>query len=204
MIYLFPNSIHEAANLLDQVKPGWEKQIDINRLAMNDDELCILGQLYGDYVEGRRRLFLNSYILPDVIFGSHSSIDRWIDEINRRLNKLLDFWSAMKLLVQGKKVRRKTWPKNEYWEYLPMGGIQHKSHKSEVNINAPLGCHLLDDWELYEEPLIFSQLKAGEKFYVLPDMQQQFTKCNGARKEAIYDGYKIMYMLDTMEVERIV
>ena len=47
--------VSEAAKWLDGVEPGWHKKIDRETLDIGDCEYgCVLGQLYGDYLAGRR------------------------------------------------------------------------------------------------------------------------------------------------------
>jgi hypothetical protein len=41
-----------AAAMLDRVKPGWRDRIDPATLDLRSNELCVLGQLYGDYRRG--------------------------------------------------------------------------------------------------------------------------------------------------------
>lgn len=41
-----------GAQLLDQVRPGWERDIDTERLDVSSVLNCPLGQLYGDYHTG--------------------------------------------------------------------------------------------------------------------------------------------------------
>lgn len=48
--------VARGAALLDEKRPGWEKEINLNRLLMYEPCLCILGQLYGMYYQGRDRL----------------------------------------------------------------------------------------------------------------------------------------------------
>lgn len=38
-----------GARLLDDIKPGWYKLIDLGQLDMGNCYRCILGQVYGDY-----------------------------------------------------------------------------------------------------------------------------------------------------------
>ncbi len=44
--------VRRGAALLDQKKRTWFKSIDLDGLAMWDGSACILGQTYGEYVEG--------------------------------------------------------------------------------------------------------------------------------------------------------
>ena len=41
-----------GAGLLDQHRPGWYNQIDLNKLDQSSAYVCVLGQLYGEYYKG--------------------------------------------------------------------------------------------------------------------------------------------------------
>lgn len=47
---LHSNASH-GARYLDQFKPGWFKQIDLDRLQLHDCTRCVLGQLYVDMID---------------------------------------------------------------------------------------------------------------------------------------------------------
>ena len=42
-------TIREAADILDEMVPGWYKKINLDTLDMGENKLCILGQVYGNY-----------------------------------------------------------------------------------------------------------------------------------------------------------
>lgn len=44
--------VERGARLLDLMRPGWAREIALDRLAMESCDECILGQLYGDYLSG--------------------------------------------------------------------------------------------------------------------------------------------------------
>jgi hypothetical protein len=44
--------VRRGAELLDRHRPGWEREVDIERLHMGNTVDCLLGQLYGDYESG--------------------------------------------------------------------------------------------------------------------------------------------------------
>lgn len=48
-----------GAELLDQRKPGWAAMVNLDRLAMESCDDCILGQVYGHYFDGRAELELS-------------------------------------------------------------------------------------------------------------------------------------------------
>jgi hypothetical protein len=53
--------VARGAALLDQYRPGWTGEIDVHELRIESGSDCVLGQLYGDYGEGRERIgILNS------------------------------------------------------------------------------------------------------------------------------------------------
>ena len=45
-----------GAVLLDAEYPGWAEEIDLDTLDMGDCIECVLGQLYGDYMDGMAAL----------------------------------------------------------------------------------------------------------------------------------------------------
>lgn len=47
-----------GAELLDELYPEWEKQIDLDLIDMADGDRCIVGQLFGDYEGGLHDLGL--------------------------------------------------------------------------------------------------------------------------------------------------
>ena len=53
----FETQARKGAELLDQHMPGWEDQIDLATLDGVSTNDCILGQLFGHYFDGCRRLF---------------------------------------------------------------------------------------------------------------------------------------------------
>lgn len=44
--------IERGAALLDQNAPGWERTIDLDQLSLSSTSYCIVGQVYGDYIDG--------------------------------------------------------------------------------------------------------------------------------------------------------
>jgi len=50
------SAAYAGALLLDEERPGWENEIDVDQLDMGHGGHCILGQLYGGYSDGLIRL----------------------------------------------------------------------------------------------------------------------------------------------------
>ena len=44
--------VTRGAAILDQKKPGWEREIDLASLELSDSCHCVLGQIYGHYCDG--------------------------------------------------------------------------------------------------------------------------------------------------------
>lgn len=90
--------VRRGAKMLDRLRPGWEHEIVVERLNMNDAYDCILGQLYGYYWEGLANIGLNkgAYHGFDLHWGRCSErvyskrnsqlTALWIAEINQRRN----------------------------------------------------------------------------------------------------------------------
>lgn len=49
--------VQRGIELLDKERPGWRSEIDLHKLDMGEYNICILGQLYGDYGKGADKLF---------------------------------------------------------------------------------------------------------------------------------------------------
>lgn len=46
-------AVAKGAKLLDQLLPGWHKQVKLSKLDMENGSLCMMGQLFGRSVEGK-------------------------------------------------------------------------------------------------------------------------------------------------------
>lgn len=44
--------VARGAALLDEKRPGWERKIDLAVFALDDGCKCVVGQLFGDYIDG--------------------------------------------------------------------------------------------------------------------------------------------------------
>jgi hypothetical protein len=49
-------AVSKGAQLLDKLEPVWWRKINTYLLAMGNPQTCILGQIYGDFVHGTKRL----------------------------------------------------------------------------------------------------------------------------------------------------
>lgn len=81
--------VAKGAALLDEVMPGWADRIDLDTLAFPSCDHCVLGQLYGHYVNGR--LFLDEVYLPvrdAFVVSGQAAYDAlrtaWVSEIIQR------------------------------------------------------------------------------------------------------------------------
>jgi len=64
---MFEAEVRRGAMVLDCEIPGWEDKLDLWRLAMNDANWCVLGQLYDDFTDGLFRLHGTTF--PKTILG---------------------------------------------------------------------------------------------------------------------------------------
>lgn len=85
-----------GASLLDRTHPHWEYKVSIPRLKMHDPFLCVLGQIFGHFVDGLRALEIPSasaqvwmhgfYIPPGAwIFPWSQLKHSWTREIEQRI-----------------------------------------------------------------------------------------------------------------------
>lgn len=57
--------VQAGAALLDEKRPGWDQEIDLDTLALESECLCVLGQLFGKFAYGLDVLKLpRSYVAP--------------------------------------------------------------------------------------------------------------------------------------------
>lgn len=85
-----------GASVLDEIRPGWENEIDTDKLAIWDGDRCIIGQLSGThYVAGIDRVFGPDLDADNEFFAEHGfntcnvsapvELDgAWIYQIERR------------------------------------------------------------------------------------------------------------------------
>lgn len=64
--------VANGAALLDAEVPGWADKINLDTFDMSYPRTCILGQLFGEYVDGRAALNLNVVTDDDVRHGFDS------------------------------------------------------------------------------------------------------------------------------------
>jgi hypothetical protein len=171
----YPLTIAEAAKRLDKEKPGWEGKININTLDMTNYRLCILGQLYGEYDIGQRTLFGGPYpsiTTQDVIFGDNVDTSQWIKEIDAR--KGFDFYTALKLMHEGKKVQ--CTDKDGKNRILCKYGdkIIDASESDCSGANPCIFVFMDKKFKLYN-PLTFENVKVGQKF-TLKSTKAKFIK----------------------------
>ena len=50
------SAVKRGVKALDKGRPGWEKEIDLTRLDLSEPNVCMLGQLYGNYTRGLNAL----------------------------------------------------------------------------------------------------------------------------------------------------
>ena len=170
MEYVFPNSIEEAAIMLDRVKPGWENKIDVERLNMGEYDRCILGQLYdGHYNEGIKELFnKNTYDNTtknrSEIFCSADSKDTWLSEINKRLNpqsQTRDFAWALGQLKAGKRVTREIWG-NQYLVFAGLETLVFFDTKGDSHCKIVMDNFLANDFKVVTPTI--DEVAVGETF----------------------------------------
>ncbi len=51
-INLYRARVKKGADLLDEKAPGWDGKLCISTLKMSHCDRCVLGQVYGNYVDG--------------------------------------------------------------------------------------------------------------------------------------------------------
>ena len=78
--------VDNGATLLDEKRPGWFREIAMDRLAMSNCTDCVLGQVYGSYWSGCNALGLMPFRDSYGFFTKTEKYEYW--------NLLADLWRA--------------------------------------------------------------------------------------------------------------
>jgi hypothetical protein len=95
--------VARGAALLDEKRPGWAAEIDLDDLEMGSCFSCVLGQLFGEFADGADELFPDDWVASEEDVrhgfdapanlasweanGLYESMDAaWSLEIRRRTN----------------------------------------------------------------------------------------------------------------------
>jgi hypothetical protein len=160
MTYQYPTSISDAAAILDKAIPSWEKKINLNILDMCIYNLCILGQIYGNYRVGMEVLFggHKESWTNDEILGKNTPYEKWIKEIQARsanADEVRDFAWALRQLYEGKKVSHPA-RGEKFFEKSPIGYL---SNDARHHLGVPCLNQLItlnDGWNIYEPEIMLS------------------------------------------------
>lgn len=68
-----------GAALLDAVRPGWEKEVNLSTLDIQTKRSCLLGQLYGWYFFGIEALRIDNDKAARLGFRTISGLDNGFD-----------------------------------------------------------------------------------------------------------------------------
>lgn len=88
--------VERGAALLDEVRPGWDRNVDITKLNLNYCHLCVIGQLYGvdwrGYDQAAHDLGLSSWD-DEVRHGFRADVDPGDERIgDQKYAKLTEEW----------------------------------------------------------------------------------------------------------------
>lgn len=53
--------VNAGIQLLDTEKPGWREKIDLDNLDLGSCDICVLGQVFGNYYDGVEKLKVDAY-----------------------------------------------------------------------------------------------------------------------------------------------
>jgi len=62
-------AVNDGVDRLDAFYPEWPNEIDIDKLDMANGARCIIGQLFGDYLDGINTLGLDFFSEDDISHG---------------------------------------------------------------------------------------------------------------------------------------
>ena len=67
------NRVKAGIAFLNVVEPDWLKRIDLEKLDLSNSKTCILGEVYGNYYDGRDKLDLNEEIAEKLGFAEEEN-----------------------------------------------------------------------------------------------------------------------------------
>ena len=94
--YNVSEAVNKGAALLDKVRPNWYKEINLDTFHFLNPSLCIIGQLYGQYLNGEEALELNTLcdavdhgfdITAMLMYECLAIQDEWVKVIQERLSR---------------------------------------------------------------------------------------------------------------------
>lgn len=92
--------VNMGVQLLDDVLPGWENDIDLGKLDLFSCSDCVLGQLYGDYAFGLEQVGLKTGFHHG--FQGVSSVKRVQQTLYEEYKRLTEMWSeAITQKIEG-------------------------------------------------------------------------------------------------------
>ena len=80
--------------LLDEKRPGWRTEVNPDTLDMNHDWDCVVGQLYGRFIDGWGPLGLTTQTQA-TRYGFDAVASLYMDSDQDELNALTEAWRAV-------------------------------------------------------------------------------------------------------------
>lgn len=156
LIWNYPKTIEEAAGVLDAAYPNWRNKIYIKSIDMEDDDNCILGQLYGSWRNGIDKLFsvVTGSKWNDEIFGASANKKEWIKMI-QKTNEVHNWNWALTEMGFGKKVRMNDWP-NDDFICIKNGFIVTNGGGGYIfspSVFRSMNWEILPEWTLFSIPV---------------------------------------------------
>lgn len=97
--------VQSGIRLLNEVVPGWHHMIDVDILDLHETDECILGQVFGDYIEGIDALGITGYRRAQADCGFDLYADEYIGYTGDA-GKFLDLTNAWVKAIQEIKGER--------------------------------------------------------------------------------------------------
>lgn len=85
----FSAQVTAGMSLLDQQRPGWRSEIDLGTLDLGNCQVCVLGQIFGDYEDGLEALDISDPYKYgfNAVDGMYALTEAWKDALGK--NKVL-------------------------------------------------------------------------------------------------------------------
>lgn len=208
MVYELPQTVVEAALVLDKDKPDWFRLVNLDIFNMGDCEKCISAQVYKkDWRDVQIRLFGKDNIESNEgkktrnIFAGSNIL--WIKEIlfrryGNKTDEVHDFIWAMLRIKESKKIRQSDWAPDHYW-YYHFGDRRIKSHNGQSGDypilldNMSVDIISAKNWEEYTPKIRFIDLKVGQKFCFAGDSIEEYRKVQFGNSKGYMTSRYIIY-----------
>jgi hypothetical protein len=108
-------AVTRGERVLDGQRPNWRQHVAAHFISLDDDALCILGQLYGDFKTGVQHLAGSNYRVEGMTWAAYHGFDappppaevttdQWLATRHHRYDYLSNLWRTRLAPISGGEV----------------------------------------------------------------------------------------------------